>query len=335
MDANQQPQQGAGDQPRPEAKRPSLAASILWLVALFVGMLVYAVASPPPAMRGAELLGYCMGGAGVIWAIFHFAFARRRGWGYSTLSYFVIFAPLFLGALASLGQQKIQSARMASGLQQDLNALVKSMNDPKGMPAPAGKIESAPAAQGEVGEVEKFIRARMNQMVTERNEYLRELDAIGWKTILSPDRVAKDTTLAQSREMVSKARGIASSYRAKALANMDGMRAEIAKLAVSERMKQDMQVGYDRNLEKSRGRLVEILDLEVAAVGEFDKIFDLFEKNKGAWTVRDGKFVFGTQALLNDFNSRLATINSMVQRQEALQKQGVDSAAASLENLKH
>jgi hypothetical protein len=116
---------------------------------------------------------------------------------------------------------------------------------------------------------------------------------------------------------------------------MEGARGEIAKLNVSEEMRQGFRTGFDRGMERAKARLAEMLDLEAKTVDEFGKIFDLLSERKGTWAVRDGKIIFGSQADLSRFNSHLAAIDAMGQRQDALQKEGVDSANAKLDKMKN
>src|SRR5262249_13583214 len=112
---------------------------------------------------------------------------------------------------------------------------------------PTAKIDTTPAAQGEVGEMERFGRTFMSRMAEQRNDYLKQLDAIGWDKILDMQRIAGDKSLSQSKAMVGKARSLVASYREKALATIEGARADIDKLQVSDAAKAGFRKGFEKS----------------------------------------------------------------------------------------
>ena len=326
----------ASETPQP-AKKPSLVIGSIWLAVLCVGVFVYNVlrsdsgggASYPGASYA---IGEGIGGGLLFWVIFHFVIAKRRGWGFSGLSLVLILALATVGTLINFKarENREQMARMNAGMRKEMEAIASAVKEGK----PTAKIDTTPAAQGDIGEMERFGRAFMSRMAEQRNDYLRQLDAIGWDKILDPQRIAGDKSLTQSKAMVSKARPIVAAYKEKALATMEGARADIDKLQVSEDAKAGFRKGFERSLENSRGRLTEQLDLEGRIVEEVGKLFDLLSAKTGTWSVRNGKLVFADQATLSGFNGHIAEIQKMAARQEALQKQAVDSTRAKLENMK-
>ena len=66
----------------------------------------------------------------------------------------------------------------------------------------------SPRARGEFGEIERFFKTRLSQMASLPKDYERELAAIGWETILDPERLGRDSTLIMSNLIVQKAKTI-------------------------------------------------------------------------------------------------------------------------------
>jgi len=313
-------------------KKPSLLVGSIWVAVVCAGVFVYNVVRTDVGGDTSYAIGEGMGGGLVLWVIFHFAIAKRRGWEFSGVALGFILAAAAVGSAVNFKakENREQMAKMRASMLKEVDAISSAMKDAR----PTGKIDTTPAAQGEVGEMERFGRTFMSRMAEQRNEYLRQLDAIGWGKVLDVQRIAGDKTLAQSKAMVSKARPIVASYKDKALATIESARADIDKLPISESRKAGFRKGFEKSLETSRGRLLEQLDLEARIVDEVGKLFDMLSAKAGAWSIRNGQLVFAEQATLSSFNGHIAEIQKMAARQEALQKQATDSTRAKLENMK-
>jgi hypothetical protein len=320
----------ASETPQP-AKRPSLVTGSIWLAVLCIVLLVYTASRSDPGGDAAYATGYATGIALVWAAIFHFIFARKRGARFAGVSFALVVASVWAGSWVAFKahDKREQMAKMQAGMQRELDTVARSVAEAK----PTGKIDTTPAASGEVGEMERFGRVFLARMAELRNDYLRQLDAIGWDGILDAQRIAADKDLAQSRQIVAKARTLVASYREKALATIESARADIDKLSISEDARRGFRKGFENSLETSRGRLVEQLSLEAGIVDEVGKLFDLLAAKRSAWTARGGKIVFSDPAALASFNGHLAEMQKMSARQGALQKQALESTKTKLENL--
>jgi hypothetical protein len=313
-------------------KRPSMVLGWLWLAVLCAGLFVYNVVRTDVGGDTSYAIGEGMGGGLLFWVIFHFVIAKKRGGKFSGTALVFILAATTAGTLINFKakENREQMAKMRAGMLKEVDAISSAMKETK----PSAKIDTTPVAQGDVGEMERFGRTFMSRMAEQRNEYLRQLDAIGWDKVLDVQRIAGDKTLAQSKAMVKKARPIVASYKDKAFATIESARADIDKLPIGESAKAGFRKGFEKSLETSRGRLLEQLDLEARIVDEVGALFDLLSAKTGAWSIRNGKIVFAEQATLSSFNGHIAEIQKMAARQEALQKQAVDSTRAKIENMK-
>src|SRR5262249_32659653 len=135
-------------------------------------------------------IGEGIGGGLFIWVIFHFVIAKRRGWGYSGLSLALILVVATVGTMvnARAKDNREQMAKMGASMKQEMDAIASAVKESR----PTAKIDTTPAAQGEVGEMERFGRTFMSRMAEQRNDYLKQLDAIGWDKILDMQRIAGD-----------------------------------------------------------------------------------------------------------------------------------------------
>jgi hypothetical protein len=313
-------------------KKPSLLVGTIWVAVVCAGVFAYNVVRSDVGPETSYAIGEGIGSGLVFWVIFHFAIAKRRGWGFSGAALGFILAAAAVGSAVNFKakENREQMAKMRAGMLKEVDAISSAVKDTK----PTGKIDTTPVASGEVGEMERFGRTFMSRMAEQRNEYLRQLGAIGWDKVLDMGRIAEDKTLAQSKAMVRKTRPLVALYRDEALATIESARADIDKLPIGESAKAGFRKGFEKSLESSRGRLLEQLDLEARIVDEVGALFDLLSAKSGAWAIRDGKIVFSEQATLSSFNGHIAEIQKMAARQEALQKQATDSTRAKLENMK-
>ena len=313
------------------AKKPSLVMGSVWLAVLCIVVLVYNAGRADVGAGTAYAIGEGIGGGLVFWVIFHFLVAKKRGWEFSAVALGFILAAAAVGAAVNVKAKdnREQMAKMQASMKKEVDSLARSVQEAK----PTAKIDTTPAASGEVGEMERFGRTFLSRMTDLRNDYLKQLDAIGWDKILDMRRIAGDKSLSQSKAMVGKAKSLVVSYREKALATIETTRADIDKLPISDDAKRGFRKGFEKSLETSRGRLVEQLTLEAGIVDEMGKLFDLLAAKSGKWAVRGGKVVFSDQATLDGFNGHLAEMQKMSARQEELQKQALESTRAKLENL--
>jgi hypothetical protein len=312
-------------------ERPSLLVGSIWVAVVCAGVFAYNVLRSDVGAGTSYAIGEGIGGGLVLWVIFHFAIAKRRGWEFSGAALGFILAAAAVGSAVNVKakENREQMAAMRDSMRKEIDAVARSVQEAK----PTARIDTTPTAGGEVGEMERFGRTFLSRMAELRNDYLRQLDSIGWDGILDAKRIAADKGLVHSRQMVGKARALVASYKEKALATIESARADIDKLPVSDEARRGFRKGFEKSLETSRGRLVEQLTLEAGIVDEVGKLFDLLAAKSGTWAVRGGQLVFADQATLSSFNGHLAEMQKLSARQEALQKQALESTRAKLENL--
>ena len=87
-------------------------------------------------------------------------------------------------------------------------------------------------------------------------------------------------------------------------------------------------------MENTKRKIDAIWDLEGRVVSVFENIFALLSAKKKAWTVSNGQLLFNNNSDLNTYNEYLASIQNMIQHQEAIQKQSIETSNELFNKLK-
>lgn len=313
--------------------------SNIWLVALVViciGIVGFGVfystnTISDPAFLAGEYLVYAL----FLWAVFHAVFLRKRGAKISGISFAALFTALFAGGLIAASKQQQQAVRAVSSIQKELGRVANASTDSSGFPA---RIERAPVenpkAKGEFGEMERFVKEFIDRFIAQRNDYLLELDAIGWNSILDAKRIRNDTTLSESKMMIERAKIIADKYEKKTADLMNGTRAHINALNMSESNKLKMLAGFERGMSKSGKKIDEQWKLEKQVLLQFENIILLLAARKN-WVVQDEQILFNSEDDLTRFNSYIGTIQRLVQQQEQIQKSSFAEASQNFNALRN
>jgi hypothetical protein len=232
-------------------------------------------------------------------------------------------------------RQRAEASETIGRLQNDYREIADAVDGPDGLPQKIEKrIDVAPTAKGELGQMDRFLRQLMAQMVAQRNEYFSELDTIGWNQVLDGTRIKRDANLQQSRQIMSRARGLVDKYEARSKGLLDGVPAAIRLLDVSESTKRDMTQGFERTAAASRSQLVELWSLERQALAVIEGVLLMLDSSRARWAMEGGNFVFAEQRTLDVFNQKMASIQAITQKQSEMQKRSANSALSKMETLK-
>lgn len=306
------------------------------LAVICVGIVAYGVIySTNTTSDLAFLFGYNLPISLVIWAIFQAAVGRKQGPKKGGLSFLAIFAALIGGSLVGYSQQRSAATQAITEIQKSYSSITSAANDAQGIPQRIeGNLDATPKTKGEFGEMERFMKIFMNKMAAQRNDYLLELDAIGWEKILDPSRVSQDRTLIESKMMIQKANDIVHKYKTQTYTLLANARNDINSLNISESSKNDMLRGFDKGMANSRAQIDAMWDLEGKTISEFENIFALLSARKGAWAVQNGQILFADQSDLDAFNSYVTAIQELSAKQQGIQKRSMETVNNNLNRLK-
>lgn len=311
----------------------------IWKIALAlvcVGILSYGFFySENTTADLAYLIGFNLPLALIIWGIFYAAVARKRGAKIGGFSFLAIFICMIASSLIGHSQQKQEAKQMLSEIQDQYSKMIESTTDSQGLPKRIEKpINTTPKARGEFGEMERFIKDFMVQMTSLRNDYLLEFEAIGWNNILDAERIKADTALIESKIIIRKAKEIVAKYQKRTNVLLNGARENIRSLNISESSKREMLAGFERGMEKAEGQIDEMWVLERNVVGEFENIINLLSARNSAWVVEGGQILFYNEDDLKRFNSYIASIQNIVNQQQQIQQQSIETVNRNFSRIK-
>lgn len=232
-------------------------------------------------------------------------------------------------------QQKHEARKALSELQDRWSKLVKSSTDSDGSPKrieePTG---TATKATGDLGEIERFMKDFMDQMASQRNDYLLELEAIGWNGILDANRIRADNALTATRIMIRQAKDTVHKYSERTNTLLSDTREKIRSLNVSDATKRGMLSGFDQGMANAKQNIDRAWSLEKEAINECENIINLLSAKPGAWVVQNEKILFYNADDLSEFNSYMTSIRNIVAQQEAIQRQGIETLDHDFDRLK-
>lgn len=292
------------------------------LILLCLAIIAYGIFfSENSANNFAFLLGYYSPLALIVWGIFHLAVGRKRGKKSAAIALAAILTAFIASGFAAYTRESIEAKRVVNELKQNQANLIAAGTAADGTPKRIEQtVSTTPTTKGDLGKVERLAKTFMNNIVSQRNDYLLELDAIGWNTILAPERLSKDKQLAESRVMLSKGKAIVEKYKIKTYVLLETTRKDIEQLKVSKDAQDNMLRSYDKGMRIAKPDIEAIWRLEEKAFSYFESIINLLHEKEGQWAVRGGRLLFANEADMNKVNSYLSALEKTVKEQQAIQE---------------
>lgn len=283
----------------------------------------------------AYLIGYNLPLTLFMWGVFYAAVARKRGAQVAGLSFLAIFISMVASSLIGYSQQKHEAKEVVSEIQRQYSELIESSTDAQGLPRRIeNPINTTLKSSGELGELERFMKEFIDQLASQRNDYLLEIEAIGWNGILDANRIKNDKTFVESKVIIQKAKEVVAKYTKKTEELLENARNKINTLNISESSKRNMLSGFDRGIEKAKANIDVMWALEAKVINEFENIITLLSANKDAWVVDGEQILFYNNSDLERFNSYIASIEYIVQQQEQVQRQSVQTVNQNFDRMK-
>jgi len=284
------------------------------------------VAGNAPQFVGA-IIGSILGGAlmsyVVGWIVFRLS---SRNLVAGRVGACVIIVMSLLGNMGNRVESRSQQDALAKDLQHSLEQL--AAQDQAGRLNP---LDARKTVEGDSGELQVFLKNYFNKIISMHNEYLAELDAIGWNALLDAGRIEKDVGMVQSRAIVSRARLTVDKFHGKWLQALNETRAQAQAMANESETKRGFAEGVaDSSVAAAaKGELVWASEAEI--VDTAGQLVEFLESTRGRWAVNKGQFMFRDDASMNEFNAFVLKINTLVQREDAMQKANM---AESLQKMK-
>jgi plasmid stabilization system protein ParE len=246
------------------------------------------------------------------------------------LGFVVSFGIGFTRARLELKQEE---QRTVAEMRDTLSAAAATLESKGPAPSRAPAPSALPAGSSDVAKAGAVFRNMVNRTLAQRQAYERELEAAGWLRILDGTRIAKDSSLDESRAILQRAKAIVAKYRASTDELIAASRREIETIDVSARTRTSMLEGFERALPGSKQQAEQMWSLEEQIVGEVDQVIALLGAKKKAWRVEGGEIAFTRQAELDAFNAHMSRVQSIAARQEQMQRASIEKAQNGLKQL--
>jgi hypothetical protein len=281
------------------------------------------------------LIGYNLPLALVVWGIFYAAVARKSGAKIGGFSFIAIYISLIASGLIGYSQQKQEAKQALTDIKNQYSALIESSTDSQGVPKRIEKpIDTTPKASGDIGEMERFSKEFLNQIASQRNDYLLELETIGWKSILDANRIKADKTFVESKDTIQKAKEIVNKYREKTTTLLSNTKEKIHSLNISESSKKGLLSGFEQGIKESKNNTDAVWSLEGKIINEFENIINLLSDKKEAWIVEGKKIIFYDSNDLDRFNSYISSIQKIANQQKEIQNRSIQTFNRNIDSFK-
>jgi hypothetical protein len=257
----------------------------------------------------------------VFWPLFHLVFLRKRGPKRSILCLTVIFAAMFVGGLIGQDRQKRELLSAFSEFHQEANRMAQESVDPSGIPKTIPRrATSTSSLTGDASEVDRFMKDYADQVAGWWNEYVLDLNAIGWNSLLDGQRIKHDKGLSESKLIINRAKSIVAKYEQKTSTLIKDTREGIKSLNVSMELRRAVLAGFEEGVLNLERNISEHWALEKDAVQQCENIITLLERSNG-WEIVDGQLLFEMERDLNSFNHFLEKMEQIAAKQDHLAKE--------------
>lgn len=267
----------------------------------------------------AYLVGYHFFIAAILSTLFYMIAGRETPNSAKAVSFAAIYVALIAASYMAANMQQRQAIAAIDLALEDMRRLSGDDTQPIELPR-----REAVATKGDAAALELFLKDRIEAYARLRNDYLLELQAIGWERFLDPRRLANDLRLAESVTMMSQAKAIVEKYQAKSEAMVGEGRSRIAQLAISEGARRSMLAGYETGVKESAANNTLTWELERQVLREMESLIVMLGMTRKNWAVQDEQILFQRDADLARFNGHLERVNEIVQRQQEIIQGQVD-----------
>lgn len=231
-------------------------------------------------------------------------------------------------------QKQIKQAEQQAAvkdLQNKLENIKQSVNSAQPIKQ---STDDTQKASGEFGKLEKFTKDFMNEGIALQNDYMKELETIGWMGVLDPNRIKADTSQNEGKEIIAKIKAIIPEYKNKQYALLDGAKDKINRLDISESTKKGVLEGYNNTVANGKENITKLYDLEMQIVELIEKSLILLQTNPDAWMAENNQATFLDETLLKEYNGYMSDVTKLSAEQERIQLQSINNAKNSFNKLK-
>lgn len=274
----------------------------------------------------ANLIAYGLVNGLIIWGIFYVLVIRKRGAIIKGFSFIAIFICLETSSFFEFMRHSREAMLAYSEVQKSYSEFIKSSIDLQGVPKLSEKtIDTTPKAHGKFGEAERFVKELLNQLVSQKNGYLLEAEAIGWDSLLDISHIKADKTFVESKVKIQKAKALIEKYKKQSDIFTVNAQENIRTLNISERKINEMLSGLVQGMEEEKRNADTSWTLEGKTIDELENIINLLSAKRGAWNIEGEHIVFQDDNDQEKIKSYVSAIQQIESQKEDIHSQRIQT----------
>jgi hypothetical protein len=315
----------------PERERnPKIAFA--GLAVLCFGILIYGFTM---STNRVDDLAYLIGRntvLGLLWYVLYSGLlGKHLSASQKSISYAVILTSLILGAYIAADRQSQQENETLARIQENLDRVLEpTLNDD-------GRIEAiavnplASQSQDENIVMEAWGNDYMNKVIVNQNNYITEIEAIGYIKLLDGDRIRADSNLAESSFILNRTRAVIDKYEQLNTETAYAARDSIQSLNISESSKRELEGGFSGSIQDGLDSAQQIWNLERQIVSATEELVEFVNSVNANWEWDDEQFLFENAKTLEIFNSFIAEIQELTQEQALIRASNSQSTGSIIQ----
>lgn len=242
-----------------------------------------------------------------------------------SFAFVVIVASLTSGGYFTAERRSQAETESLARMQDNLLSILEDTDSEDGRMTPLSPSPDASEAQGELAILEANLTEYLNQVIANNNDYITELDAIGFNNLLDADRIRSDTDLSESQFINERALAIVDKYEELNIQAAYDYRDGAIDWGISAASLESFQTSFDKRLETSLELAKQIWELERQVVNQIDELVRFLSLSQSSWTIEDDQYAFYTDKNRDIFNSFVDQISEASAQQEAIKAESANT----------
>lgn len=181
----------------------------------------------------------------------------------------------------------------------------------------AAKAEKVKLTSDE-DKIDHFIAKNKSRSNQAREKYVKHMQAIGFSSLMNPNRVRKDVSLTETKTILAGARAGLAEHKKNTIASMNEAISDIKNLDISAKARKDLLSDFDKSALGIPLRFEKYCDLEYKIFAKMEEAIMYLSSNRKAWGILEGKYQFVKQADEDKYDAYISDINKLIDQQNSL-----------------
>ena len=305
------------------SKQPVIAFAVLGLICLAI-VAYQLLISTDKNTNISYLIGEKAVYGLIVWSIFNHFLGKHLNQHTQGLSFVVVLITMVASSHWTAERRALAEAASLARIEENVLSVLEGEEDENGRMAPIALDTGA--STGELATMEASLNTYLNQVIANGNDYLTELEAIGYEMLLDGERIKNDIDLAESRFIVERAAAIVDKYEQLNEQTAFDFRDRFAEESISDVSRQSFRASFDEKLEPSLERARQIWELERQALAKVDEMVQFLAMSQSSWTMEGDQYVFETDKNLAIFNKIFDELDATTAKQDELRAISANNA---------